>query len=112
MKKDARAFMKKLAELLGIDPQFYEQYDFPIKNETVTVQNPALHRGARKLNRAIPRGRLKDLLQGAYLTAQSGANGNGRSSEDRRSLLELDHHFEPFNDRLAHELGLNLSAWK
>jgi Sulfotransferase domain len=112
MKRDARVFMQNLAELLRIDPGFYDKYDFPVKNETFTVKNPVLHRGARKLNRAIPRGRLKSLMQGVYLKAQSRGNGNGRSSEDQQSLLELEHDFEPFNRRLTNELGLNLSAWE
>jgi len=112
LKREPRSFMQQLARRLGIDPTFFEAYDFPVKNETISVRNSSLHRSIRKLNGAIPRGRVKNLLKGAYLKAQSNGNGHGKSPEDRQALLELEHHFEPFNQRLAEELGVDLSDWK
>ena len=111
MKREPRMFMQHLAGRLGIDPTFYDSYDFPVKNETVHIKNPSLQRRARKFHGAIPRGRLKTWLKGAYLKAQSGQPANGKTAEDRQILAELEQEFQPFNRRLADEFGLDLSAW-
>jgi hypothetical protein len=63
------------------------------------------------LNGAIPPGGLRKLLKSAYLKAQSRQPGNGRTAADKQSLNELDKHFQPFNQRLANELGLDLAVW-
>ncbi len=111
LKRDPRRFMQRLASRLGIDPAFYESYEFAVKNETVSIRNPSLHRKARKLHAVIPGGRVKKILKGAYLKAQSQGSGNGATPEDRESLKQLDRDFAPFNQKLAQELGLDLSAW-
>src|ERR1044072_1565990 len=111
MKKEPRAVMHDFARRVGIDPSFYDDYHFQARNETVGVSYPALHRVARKLNRAIPRGNLRNALKTVYLKAQSGKTANGKTPEDRQSLAALDRHFQPFNQRLAKEMGLNLSLW-
>src|SRR6185295_15674771 len=49
MKRDPRAFMRTLARRLGIAVEFYDQYDFPVRNETMAVRNTALHRRIKKL---------------------------------------------------------------
>ena len=113
LKADPRAFMKSLARRVGISTSFYDAYDFPLKNETFGVRHPALHRGVRKLSELVPAGLRKGALKRVYLKAQSGGpEGNGRAPEDRRALEELEREFRPFNQRLADELGLDLSAWE
>jgi hypothetical protein len=111
MKKDPRVFMQNFARRVGIDPSFYDDYHFQARNETVGLSYLTLHRGARKLNRAIPRGNLRNALKTIYLKAQSSKTENGITSEDRQSLAELEKQFQPFNQRLAVEFGLDLSAW-
>ncbi len=112
LKSSPRAFMKELAARVRLDSSFYDSYDFPLKNETVGVRYPSLHRGVRKLNELVPAAGLKGALKRAYLKAQSGGAENGKSPEDARALEELEREFRPFNRRLADELGLNLSAWE
>jgi hypothetical protein len=111
MRKDPRVVMQELARRVGIDPGFYDDYKFQTKNETANLKYLSLHRGARKLNGAIPGGNLRNALKTIYLKAQSRKTRNGMTAEDRQSLAELERHFQPFNQRLANELGLNLSAW-
>jgi hypothetical protein len=112
MRANPRAFMRDLAGRLGVDASFYDAYDFAAKNETFSLKRLSLHRRVMRLNGLIPRGRLRGLLKGAYLKAQSaGASAGAKTPEDVRALAELDGHFEPFNRQLADELGLELSAW-
>ncbi|HKQ53076.1 MAG TPA: sulfotransferase domain-containing protein [Pyrinomonadaceae bacterium] len=111
MKRDARAFMQDLARRIDIDPAFYDAYDSPLRNETINIRHASLHRRARRLNGLVPRGPLKGLVKSLYLKAQSAPQAAGKSSEDRRALTELEHEFQPYNQRLAERLGLDLSSW-
>jgi hypothetical protein len=113
MKENPLAFMKKLATSLGIDPSVYDAYDFTVRNETLSLKYLPLHRRVRRLNNLLPQGSLKGLLKGVYLKAQAGAGRarSGKTSEDRAALAELEQEFRPFNQRLANEFGLDLSAW-
>ena len=112
LKENPRAFMKDFAARVRLDPSFYDAYDFPLKNETFGVRYPSLHRGVRKLNELVPGAGLKGALKKVYVRAQSGRSDNGKTAEDARALEELEREFRPFNQRLADELGLNLSAWE
>ncbi len=113
MKENPLAFMKKLATMLGIDPAFYDGYDFAVQNETLSLRYLPLHRHVRRLQGLLPQGSLKGLLKGVYLKAQAGTGQarNGKTREDRAALAELEQEFRPFNQRLANEFGLDLSAW-
>src|SRR5205085_4112236 len=97
---------------VGVDPAFYDAYDFPLKNETFGVRYPSLHRGVRKLNELVSAHGLKGALKKVYVKAQSGGSNGARTREDARALEALEREFEPFNRRPADELGLNLSAWE
>jgi hypothetical protein len=112
LRANPRAFMKDFAARVGVDPSFYDAYDFPLKNETFGVRYPSLHRGVRRLNELVPGAGLKGALRKVYVKAQSGGSENGKSPEDARALEELEREFRPFNRMLADELGLNLSAWE
>jgi hypothetical protein len=114
LKKAPRAFMQDLARHLSLEPDFYEGYDFPRKNETIHIRHPALHRSARRLNGLFARAGgegLKSVMKNVYLKAQSDQSRQGKTVEDRRIIAELDREFQPYNQRLADELGLDLSAW-
>jgi len=112
LKSNPRAFMKGFAARVGVDASFYDSYDFPLKNETFGVRYPSLHRGVRRLNELVPAAGLKDALKRVYVKAQSGGTSTGKTPEDARALEELEREFRPFNQRLADEFGLNLSAWE
>ena len=111
MKRDPRLFMQTLAGRLGIAAEFYDRYDFPVRNETVTVRNTSLHRRVKKLNRAIPRFPMRSVLKNTYMRAQSHGNGKTKSAEDQQTLNELEQYFVPLNQRLAKDCDLDLSAW-
>jgi hypothetical protein len=111
MKRGARAFMQDLARRIGIDPAFYDSYDFPVRNETINIRHTSLHRRVRKLDRLVPRGPLRGLMKSVYLKTQSAPKGGEKTPEDRRALTELEREFRPYNRRLAEGLGLDLSSW-
>jgi hypothetical protein len=114
--RDNRAFMKAAAAALGLDPGFYDAYDFPLKNLTYQVKLQSLHRLRSKVGRRLPReGRTKTLLRkatkGAY-ALNVVRTRPAKSDDDYAVLAELDSEYAADNDRLAREAGLDLSAWR
>jgi hypothetical protein len=112
MLKDTRTFMHKLATCIGIEASFYENYDFKSHNKTIGFKNQFLHSRVRRAAELIPQGIVKDVLRDLYLKVQADKEKAEISSEDLMTLHVLDDYFEPFNQRLAHELDIDISAWQ
>lgn len=71
--RDPRSAMKSLAAQLGIDPGFYDHFDFAVRNETVAIRSKGLHQFGLKLQSMIPLA-VQDVLLPIYLKI----NGAGR----------------------------------
>jgi hypothetical protein len=112
MLKDPRTFMYDFAICIGIEPSFYDSYDFRSHNKTVGIRNHFLHRQARRVAKLIPQGAVKDSLRHMYLNVQADEDEAQVSPEDLMTLRILDDYFEPFNQRLAQELNIDISAWQ
>jgi hypothetical protein len=112
--KDSRAFMKEVAREIGIDPRFYDSYEFSQQNPTIQVRSRWVHGGRRWLGRRLPAS-IRDLLKRA--TAKPYARMNVRpaaipTAEDSAALADLDREFAPYNERLARKFDLDLSVWR
>ena len=112
MLKNPRTFMHELAMCFGIEPSFYENYDFKSHNKTVRIKNQFLHRQARRAAELMPQGIVKNVLRDLYLKVQADKQEAAVSPEDLMTLHDLDDYFKPFNQRLAHELSIDISAWQ
>lgn len=110
MRQNPRVFMFELAGRLGIDANFYLNYEFTKRNETITIRSQHLHRRARNIAQWLPKGILKRVLKQVYLHMQTDSR-KGIALEDRVALTELEAYFHPFNQRLAAEFDLDLSSW-
>lgn len=95
-----QAFMQQVAQDLRIDPQFYQQFDFFHRNETVAVKNKKLHRLGLKLEPLVPDW-LQEKIIPLYLKFNSGSvppitehdallrkEANAWFEEDSRQLAE------------------------
>ena len=51
MRQDPRGVMMRLAEAIGIDSDFYDEYSFVATNRSVQVRNASLHRSRTKIGR-------------------------------------------------------------
>src|SRR3990172_8709449 len=109
MKRDPRTFMRNLSKRIGIDPGFYEDYDFIPHNETFYIKNQVLHRQIRKIAKSITQSVLKGLMKKIYLRIQ--ADKPELTLEDSMTLSGLECEFRPFNQRLAQELGIDITLW-
>ncbi len=106
-----RSVVQSLAERLGIDPGFYEAYDFPQFNATLPVKSALVQRMARRMGRIVPAGGLKRSMKRLYRALQRERRAPSTDNE-RGFLWELERDFAPFNDRLSREFHLDLSSWR
>ena len=105
------SLMRSFARRVGIDPSFYNHYDFERRNETLPIRNHVQHRMARKVARLIPAGWQKTFLKWCYLRIQS-APKTAFTNADAREFARLKRHFQPYNERLSQEVGVPLEAWQ
>jgi hypothetical protein len=112
MRADPKAAVQGLCGWLGIDPSFYDNYDFEARNRTVPVRSRKLQKFARTIAGKVPSGPLKDAVTRAYYALQSKPRNEPRTEADEAVIAELDEYFRPYNERLAREFGLNLESWK
>lgn len=111
MVADPAAFVGGLCRFLGIDPGYFRDARFARKNETVTVRSPGLHRRVRRLGAAVADGPLKRLAKRLYLGLQTRPRPPPAQGGAPAALAELRRHYQPHNEALAREFGLDLSAW-
>ena len=114
LKKDPASFARTVADRLAIDPIFYDSYDFRRKNKSFRIRNAPLHRLKRSVGHRIPRRtrkRLKSVMAPVYRLNVDPAPV-AVTSDELRVLEELEHYFEPYNERLAALTGLDLAPWR
>ena len=106
-----RAAMQELASWLGIDPGFYEAFDFATRNETVSIKKKGLHQWGLRVQKYIPH-KVQALLLPLYLKVNAG--GRPRATlEEKERANELKGMFSPSNQALGTLFPeLNLSLWK
>lgn len=110
MVADQRSFMREVAADLGIDPTFYDDFDFERRNETFGVRSQRLQRARVELGSRLADGRLKTYLAKAY--GRVNVSSLDKPNDDDRAVMaELDREFAPRNERLASLTGLDLSCW-
>jgi len=110
--RDPRSAMKSLATQLGIDPDFYNDFDFAVRNETVAIRSRRLHRLGLRLQSMVPLA-VQDVLLPMYLKL----NGAGRpkaSAELKAQTNALKAEFAASNRELARSFpeSIDLELWK
>ena len=109
--RDPKSILKTIAGRLGIDPSFYDQYDFPAQNETYRIRNTFLQSLNQRVRDLIPGSPLRDALRAAYRQVNTDTNRPGLSYEETQTLVGLDAEFADDNRRLAAEFGVDVSPW-
>lgn len=104
MKKDPRSVVQELSEWLGVNPDFYNQYEFGVANQTTQFNNRWLHGKAIAINkqfetffRSIPQ--LKAALKKIYAkmnlsTTKTKSSINDGADNPKFSTLYLESNLE------------------
>ena len=78
--------MKKVCLAVDIDPTFYEDYDFSVKNKTAGLRNVGLHKFALKVKDKLPKGIFR-LLNPIY--SKLNSYQIPAMNEEEAKLVEL-----------------------
>lgn len=116
LKADAKEFTKQVATRIGLDPSFYDSYQFATQNATVTVKNHALHKLAIFVRKRIPKSAFRATLRKAYhsVNLQKGYKKPVSNQADNELLAlqkNLEERYKSDLSRLQQEHGLNLDKW-
>lgn len=109
LRSDALGLTKRVAEWIGLDPAFYDSYEFPRENETYTPRSRLLHRANLALRSRLPDGRAYRTLRSLYRQLNTRV-GSGRQASDDQ-LASLRSEYLDANGELAEAFGLDLSGW-
>lgn len=112
LRANPKAAVQELCDWLGIDPAYYDDYDFAPRNRTSPVRSRGIQRIAQSLAATVSPGPVKEAIKRIYFAVQSTGRQEPRSEADKAILAELNEEFRPYNERLARAFGLNLSAWE
>jgi hypothetical protein len=108
LREDQAAFMRELSAFLGIDPDFWNGYEFSKQNVTFSVSNKALHKVALYLNDRSERYlRTRPRLKRALVTTYKKINRAREGYDPMSSAIRarLSEYYRPCNDSLAQLFG-------
>ncbi len=107
---DQQAATRRVAQWLGLDPGFYDDYGFPRENETYAPRNRMLQKVNVAVRGLLPRGSFYENLRGVYRKLNT-RKPDGISDDEAGLLPDLRLEFIEANARLEKEFGLDLSGW-
>jgi len=119
LNKNPKGFLQVLCRELGVDPGFYDDYDFVVENQGRNFGNSSFQNLALKVNKRFePFLRrniwFKRMLRNAYY-AVNGRAKTAKKSEDPAVLEKLRDYYDPFNKTLRQQLAQanvrNLPDW-
>lgn len=109
LRDDPIMLCKSIADWVGLDPAFYDSYDFPKENESYTPRWRLLQRLNVAVRERLPDGPAYRKLRAVY--RRLNTTPGGEKLETRDEMAALRARFQGQNRRLAQEWDLDLSAW-
>lgn len=102
--REPQKVMRNLCTWLGIDPDFYNTYNFDVKNKSGTYKNKLLHNVAVRVSFGMQRfwrknPQLKKRLRDFYYSFNRGSKKPMANDEPAKEYLRK--HFKPYNEQLA-----------
>lgn len=96
-----------VSERLGIDANFYRDFHFEKRTQTVAIKNKLVHQLLLKFAPYLSTSKLRSTLKSMYFKLNSSAV----KPAELESLRRLDDYFRPHNQLLAEAFNLNLDCW-
>lgn len=103
-------FMRRAATFAGLDPNFYNSYEFPHENSTYAVKSYALQRINVSTRAHLSKLPFYGLLRKWYRQINTTPKSK-KTADEQQTIFELRQHFTNANQALAHDFGVDISAW-
>lgn len=111
MLEDLPNAMKDLANHLDISPEFYNDFDFTVRNETVKIKKKWLHQFGLKIQKNIPH-KVQEVLLPIYLKLNSGGKPTASIEEKEMFKKVISGYYDKNNQELFSFLGREIQSWK
>lgn len=109
LKANPRGLTARIAAWIGLDPGFYDHYDFPRENETYVPRSRFLQRINVAVRDSLPKGAAYNAARRLYRSLNTTKHGKERL--DEVEIENLRQEFEGANKALAEAFDLDLSNW-
>jgi hypothetical protein len=107
---DSRSAMQGLTVRIGIDPAFYDDYDFAPENSSYVVRSAILQDLNIFIRDRLPKGRLYEAARSLYRAANTRRPSRAPSEPDlERDLAE---YYSPMLREIEQEFGLDVDKWR
>ena len=103
--------LESLSRTFGIDPLFYDKYEFQPENRSYKVRSYYLHQMIVKARPLFPDNLLRKGAQRLYRRWNTSQNMAQLKESNKNLLRQLDQVYFRSNKRLAEQFGLDLSCW-
>lgn len=110
LRRDTKKFTQEVARFCGLDPEYYETYNFPRENETYQPRSAGLQKFNVAIRGLLPKGRVYSRLRNIYRQLNT-TKPTPPSDEDREMMSTLRMEFSSNNQELASEFNLDLTPW-
>lgn len=107
---DNRGFTKKVAEWIGLDVDFYDEYSFPRENETYSPKNRALQSLNVMMRGRLPKGKMYNKAREIYRKLNTTRTPPS-ADEDLEIVRSVSSEFSKKNRELSDLFGLKLTDW-
>jgi len=111
LKRSPENFMRRMCQVLDIDPAMYKTYPFAVHNKTHHVKNQKFHQVRRKMRGKIPSQRISHMLSRVYNCLNIKPAVKKFTREEFSVLEQLRDEYSPYNLQLANVFGIDLSVW-
>jgi hypothetical protein len=106
MIKNKVEFMKYVSSWVGIDPSFYDSYDFYSENESYQVRSWAFQKVNLFIRARMPQGLIHRNLRSLYKKMNTVGGKAKLSDEDQKTYNDIDNEFRPIYERLREKYTL------
>ena len=108
--ENKRSIAGHVADWIGVDASFYDDYVFAARNTTRTQEAESLRRQLAGYSRLFPRTFVRK-VKAVVDKALSASRPEPRVA-DEESLARLRQHFHAANERLARKFDVDITRWQ
>lgn len=108
MVANPQATLINLAQSVGIDAEFYQDFYFEKRTQTVAIKNRFTHQLLMKIAPLLGTSQIRGMLKSLYFKF----NTTSPKPPEANSLERLEEYFRPHNQKLADAFDLNIEPWK
>lgn len=106
-----RDVLEVICQRAGLDPSFYDTFEFARHNATIGRRRGRLDRWGYAVRGMLPDGRARAFLTRQYKRLRPAGVVAGPDAREVAAMVALGDYFAPYNKDLAERFGIDVSSW-